>query len=63
MGAAMAQTPEGAQKVAAKRIGLTVEQYRARLAAGEKWCRVCREWHPVAAFGIDRSRGEPDGVF
>jgi 5-methylcytosine-specific restriction endonuclease McrA len=54
----MAQTPEGARKVAAKRLGLALNEYDARMAAGEKWCGRCREWQPVVTFGIDRSRGD-----
>jgi hypothetical protein len=46
----------GVRKIAAKRVGLTLEQYDARVAAGEKWCGRCREWHPVAVFGSDRTR-------
>jgi 5-methylcytosine-specific restriction endonuclease McrA len=49
---------EGVRKVAAKRLGLSLEQYNARIAAGEKWCGRCRAWHPVAAFSADSSRGD-----
>jgi 5-methylcytosine-specific restriction endonuclease McrA len=52
----MAQTPEGAEKVAAARCGLGVEEYRARRAAGFKHCTKCKGWKPLAAFNADRSR-------
>ena len=47
----------GVMKVAAKRIGVTVEQYQERVAAGEKWCTACKAWWPQADFHVDRSRG------
>ena len=40
----------------ASRLGLTAEQYAARIDAGERWCTDCGKWHPKAAFGRDRSR-------
>ena len=46
----------GVLKVAAHRLGLTVEEYTARRAAGLKWCTGCRTWRPVGAFGQDRTR-------
>lgn len=54
----MAQTLEGARKVAAAKLGTTLAEYERRLAAGEKFCRLCREWHRREAFGFDRSRGD-----
>lgn len=52
----MPQTPEGADKVAARRLGVSVDEYRERRAAGEKHCVSCRGWRPRDAFGVDRSR-------
>ncbi len=52
----MAQTPEGAIKVAAQHIGISPEEYKRLVAAGQKWCMVCRRWQPVGEFGKDRSR-------
>lgn len=49
---------EGVRKVAAKRLGLTLAEYDARIAAGLKWCGKCREWQPTGDFGIDRTRGD-----
>lgn len=43
---------------AAARLGLTLVEYDQHLAAGEKWCGGCREWHPRSAFATDRSRGD-----
>lgn len=54
----MSGNARGAQKAAAVRIGVTVAEYDARRAAGQKWCHPCRRWHPVKAFGLDRSRGD-----
>lgn len=56
----MAQTPEGAVKVAAQAAGCLPDEYRRRVAAGEKWCTLDRAWHPKAEFGRDGSR--PDGL-
>ncbi len=40
----------------ATRLGLSVEQYNALVAAGQKWCGGCKEWHPTSRFGQDRTR-------
>lgn len=52
----MAQTREGAIKVAAKRIGITVEEYTDKVANGLKWCHKCKSWEPTARFNTDKSR-------
>lgn len=52
----MPQTPEGAIKVSAQWAGCTVEEYKRRVAAGEKWCTLCATWHPRDEFGADKSR-------
>lgn len=54
----MAQTRAGALLARARRAGLTVEDYRAREAAGERWCTGHKGWHPVAEFGSDASRDD-----
>lgn len=54
----MGQTAAGALKVAAGRIGVTVDEYTARLAVGDKWCMGCRRWRRRAEFWIDRTRGD-----
>lgn len=48
----------GARKAAATRVGLTLQEYEARVAAGEKWCTACKEWHQRDAFDVDRSRSD-----
>lgn len=52
----MAQTKEGALKIAAKKAGVSIEEYQIKREQGLKWCTNCREWHPTDAFGVDRSR-------
>lgn len=46
----------GAEKSAAAKTGLPLEAWRARRAAGERWCYRCKEWKPAAAFAGDSSR-------
>jgi hypothetical protein len=46
----------GIQKIAAKRAGVTYEQYLERIASGLKWCDVCETWLKQDRFGKDRSR-------
>lgn len=46
----------GVMKVAATRAGITLDEYRSRVAAGEKWCTACKTWHPRAEFGRDTTR-------
>lgn len=41
----MGQTKDGALKIAASKIGVTLEDYRAKFAAGLKWCTGCKTWH------------------
>lgn len=52
----MAQTREGAEKVAAAKCGVPVDEYRRRVAAGEKHCHACRRWKPIGSFGADSTR-------
>ena len=52
----MAQTKDGALKIAARKAGVTVEQYLASCEAGQKWCVLCRLWHPTKDFAKDSSR-------
>jgi hypothetical protein len=49
---------EGAIKTAAKRLGMSVDEYRANIARGLKWCHRCRSWLPVHSFAVDNSRGD-----
>ena len=47
----------GVLKVAAKRLGLSLEQYQKNIDNGLKWCTVCKQWRPQELFGIDKYRG------
>lgn len=42
----------------ARRAGMTLEEYQARRALGEKWCTRCKAWHPESEFGRDASRAD-----
>jgi hypothetical protein len=52
----VAQTPEGALKVAASRTRLEVNEYIARLGRGLLYCWRCKDWHEAEEFGKDASR-------
>lgn len=52
----MAQTRDGAIKVAAKKAGVCAEEYRRLMQEGMKWCTLCKAWHPRSEFASDRSR-------
>lgn len=40
----MAQTPEGAIKCAAKRMGINIEEYISHMKIGERRCSKCKNW-------------------
>lgn len=48
----------GVLKIAAKRVGLSFEDYMAQIEAGLKWCNCCRFWKETDKFGNDRTRGD-----
>jgi 5-methylcytosine-specific restriction endonuclease McrA len=52
----MPQNHEGAMKVAAKRCGVSPEEYAAKTAAGLKHCMKCRMWKPRCEFNRDATR-------
>lgn len=52
----MAQTIAGAAKIAAKKAGVSLEDYLEKVAAGKKFCGLCREFHPASEFANDSSR-------
>lgn len=54
----MTGTEIGALRTAAIRVGLSVDDYRARISAGQKWCTGCKAWHDIRAFPRDRTRGD-----
>lgn len=49
-------------QTAAHRHGMSIDQWRRRIAAGLKWCWRCRRWlyavGPHGKFGRDTSRGD-----
>ena len=48
----------GVIKVAAKRIGVTEDEYRKRRSMGQKWCTYCKKWRDKNQFPSDSSRGD-----
>lgn len=52
----MAQTLEGAIKCAAKKLGITVEEYKENKARDLKWCTKCKAWQHTSRFNKDKSR-------
>lgn len=46
----------GAERTAAKRIGVDLATYRQQRAAGLRWCSTCRAWMGAEAFTVDRRR-------
>lgn len=57
----MSGNRHGVEKAWAKRLGLTLQEYQARQAAGLKRCRRCRFWKQVAAFCLDATRSSGRG--
>ena len=51
----------GVMKIAAKKTGLSYEEYTAKTKAGFKWCWKCKSWLQRELFNIDKSR--TDGLF
>lgn len=49
-------TAEGALRTAAVRVGLSPDEYLARLSQGLRYCFRCVDWHPHSEFGKDVSR-------
>lgn len=49
---------EWAKKTAARRLGVSLDEYKHMQTAGYKWCTQCKKWHPLQEFGLDRSRGD-----
>lgn len=47
----------GVQKVAAGKLGLSLEEYQAQLASGLKWCSKGKHWASETTFHKDTSRG------
>ena len=51
-------TKLGVTKIAAKRIGVSLDVYLAHLAIGEKWCTRCKDWHSRDIFTKDITRSD-----
>ena len=49
---------KGVMKIAAKRIGISYEEYLDNLKNGLKWCFRCKLWKQRSQFNTDRSRGD-----
>jgi len=52
----MAQTKQGAIITAAKKAGISVEDYIERTSNGIKKCTICRQWKDIKEFTRDRTR-------
>lgn len=48
----------GARKMAAKKMGISIDEYNAHVDAGEKRCYKCKLWKAVSSFASDSSRGD-----
>lgn len=48
----------GVMKVAAGRIGVSVDTYLSNIALGLKWCMKCRSWSSRNNFCSDSTRGD-----
>jgi hypothetical protein len=49
---------KGVVKVAASRLGLTLDEYLEKVDQGLKWCTSCKKWLHISSFTIDKSRGD-----
>lgn len=54
----MSGTPAGAEKAAAAMLGMSIEDYAAKIDAGLKWCRLGQHWPARSEFYGDRSRAD-----
>jgi hypothetical protein len=43
-------------KSAAKKLGISVEEWHNKRKSGLNWCYCCKKWKPKEHFGIDNSR-------
>jgi hypothetical protein len=48
--------------VAAARIGMSVETYRANQDAGLKWCSGHSDWHPLSSTKFPTNRARSDSL-
>jgi hypothetical protein len=54
----MAQTKAGALKAAAKKAGLSIDEYKSNIESGLKRCTQCKTWKTTDSFGSDRTRSD-----
>ncbi len=54
----MGVTKEGAIKIAAQKIGISVAVYEDQIQCGLKWCYRCKSWKFRDNYSSDRSRGD-----
>lgn len=52
----MGWTNRGILKIAAKKIGISFDEYIINVKNGLKWCTGCKAWHNYTEFGLDSSR-------
>ena len=48
--------------VAATKLGISVEQYRANVKAGQKWCSGHKAWHALATTPWTRDKNKRSGL-
>lgn len=48
----------GGAKIAANKLGITLDEYTRRRASGEKWCWECRAWHPLRDFSSNSDKAD-----
>lgn len=48
----------GITKIAAERTGVSIDEYKKRLANGEKWCTGHKRWESNKLFSKDSARGD-----
>jgi hypothetical protein len=49
-------TQEGALKTAARRSGVSLDDYLLAIQCGQKRCTKCKAWRDTGAFDVDKSR-------
>jgi hypothetical protein len=42
-------------RIAAQRLGISLDAYREHRERGERWCVECQQWRPAEQFGPRRS--------
>lgn len=52
----------GVLKIAAKRIGVSYDEYLEKINSGMKWCTSCKQFLPIDEFCKDSSQGDGHGT-